>query len=89
MQWKRGRIARKILVCYPSYYKSTCLTANKFYTKCDHEPYSREGSDERQWLTTFLKKVIEVPQLVKDLAKMNENVFTTYLEVFHSLKIKY
>ena len=71
------------------------FTGNKFYTKCDHEPYSREGSDERQWLHmghpahNILKKVIEVPQLVKDLAKMNENVFTTYLEVFHSLKIKY
>ena len=36
-----------------------------------------------------LKKVLLAGQLVKDLKRMNENVFTTYLEVFHSLKIRY
>ena len=36
-----------------------------------------------------LKKIVTQKQLVADMEKMNEKVYTTYLEVFHSLKIRY
>ena len=36
-----------------------------------------------------LKKVIMHKVLMKDMEKMNKNIYTTYLEVFHSLKIQY
>jgi hypothetical protein len=71
------------------------FTGNTFYLTCDHEEYSRKEQDERQWLKmggkahSALKSVILKPQFTKDIAKMNESIFTTYLEVFHSLKIRY
>jgi len=36
-----------------------------------------------------LKKVVLNKILVKDVQKMNQHVFTTYVEVFHALKIRY
>ena len=36
-----------------------------------------------------LKKVVIDKVLIKDMEKMNKNINTTYLEVFHSLKIRY
>ena len=71
------------------------FVGNKFYTKCGHEPYSKDESDSRKWLKmgspahNTLKKVIQVKQLVKDIVYMSENVFTTEVEVFHALKIRY
>ena len=71
------------------------FTGNKFYKKCDHEPYSKKEGDNRKWLKLgspaheALKAVILDLKLVKDIGRMNENIFTTYLEVFHSLKIRY
>ena len=50
---------------------------------------------DREWLKfgapahEALKSVILNSQLVKDLEKLNENLFTTHLEVFHALKIRY
>ena len=63
------------------------FTGNKYYKKCDHKPYSREEEDERQWMHmgkpahNVLKSIIQVPQLVKDMGKMNENVYTTYRHI--------
>ena len=36
-----------------------------------------------------LKKILLQSQLVKDMVKMNENVSTSSLEIFHALKIRY
>ena len=36
-----------------------------------------------------LKKLIMDKVLMKDMEKMNKNIYTTYLEVFHELKIWY
>lgn len=71
------------------------FAGNKFYKKCKHDKYSREEADERCWLVmgspahNTLNSVIMLPQLIKDITKLNENIITTYLEVFHSLKIRY
>ena len=66
----------------------------KYYTKCEHGPYEQEEGS-RSWLKmdnpahAALKSVILNKILLQDLKKLNENVFTTYLEVFHALKIRY
>lgn len=68
---------------------------NKFYKKCEHDKYTEDEVRSRNWLQMgsppheALKKVLLQPQLVKDIKKMNLNIFTTYLEIFHSLKIRY
>ena len=66
-----------------------------YYKKCEHEDYSEEEMAQRKWLKfgspshEALKSVVMNSGLVKDVAKLNENLFTTHLEVFHALKIRY
>lgn len=68
---------------------------NQFYRKCDHPPLSNEALGRKEWLDmgsaahAKLIKVVTQPVLVKDLEQMTEQVNTTLLEVFHSLKIRY
>ena len=65
------------------------------HDKCEHEPYTSDESRRKTWLEydspshNALRSVILNKQLQKDLEKLNENIFTTYLEVFHALKIRY
>ena len=69
--------------------------SNALYLQCEHDKYSREETRARAWLDygtpahESLKKIVMNPVLVRDLKKMNHHVFTTYLEVFHALKIRY
>lgn len=66
-----------------------------YYKKCEHAPYTPEESKERNWIKPgsgahdVLLKVVKQARLVKDLHKLNKNVSTAGLEVFHSLKIRY
>ena len=66
-----------------------------YYKKCQHDPYSEEESKQKDWIKPdspahiALIKIIKQTQLMKDMAKMSENVSTAALEVFHSLKIRY
>ena len=68
---------------------------NRTYKKCEHKIYTKEESSKRNWLVfgspshEALKGVLLNKQLVKDLEKPEENLFTTHLEVFHALKIRY
>ena len=68
---------------------------NKYYHKCEHDPYTIEETKEREWLKMgsppheALKKVILQSELVKDMKKMSENASTSALEIFHALKIRY
>ena len=74
---------------------ASIVIGNTYYKACEHEQYTLEKMRECNWLTAdcpahkALKSVITNNQLVSDMKKMNENIFTTYLEVFHSLKIRY
>jgi len=71
------------------------FTGNRYYHRCDHPRYSKEEMKSRNWLKPgspgheTLKKVVLNKTLVKDMEKLNLNIYTTYLEVFHSLKIRY
>lgn len=71
------------------------LSGNKFYHSCAHKPYDQSVVRMKLWMKMGspphegLRKVIFQPQLVKDLEKMNKKIYTTYLEVFHSVKIRY
>ena len=66
-----------------------------YYTRCAHDRYTEEESLSRDWIKPgsptheALLKFLKQRQLVKDLAMLNENVSTSELEVFHSLKIRY
>ena len=59
-----------------------------YYKKCEHKDYSEEEMAQRKWLKfgspshEALKSVVMNSGLVKDVAKLNENVF-------HALKIRY
>ena len=65
------------------------------YDRCEHDPYNSETSKRKSWLNfdspphNALRTVVLNKQLQNDLEKLNENIFTTYLEVFHSLKKRY
>lgn len=65
------------------------------YTKCGHAPYTGEESKNIKWIKPgspahdVLLKILRQPQLVKDMHKMNANISTAGLEIFHSLKIRY
>ena len=53
---------------------------NKYYFKCEHEPYTNEEAKEREWVKMgsppheLLKKIVLQPQLVKDMRQMNKNI---------------
>ncbi|XP_066933447.1 uncharacterized protein [Clytia hemisphaerica] len=61
------------------------------YTKCPHE----NDTSQYEWMTAgslpheALQRIALHKTFQKDLEKLNLNVFTTHLEVFHSLKIRY
>jgi len=67
----------------------------KIYKRCSHSPYSTDETRRKAWLKMgsplhdVLKKVVLEKQLVKDFSKMNLQIYTTYLEVFHAVKIRY
>lgn len=69
--------------------------SNTTYLRCAHRRYTEDEVRKRVWLKIgspaheTLKKILLKPLMVKDLKKMNQHVFTTYLEVFHALKIRY
>ena len=69
--------------------------AGIYYKRCEHDPYSKEESEEKNWIKPgspvhhMLIKILSQAQLVKDMHKLNENISTAGLEVFHSLKIRY
>ena len=68
---------------------------NSFYKKCDHEKLTAQQKKLKEWLVMGseahekLIKIVTQPILVKDLEQMTEQVHTTLLEVFHSIKIRY
>ena len=63
----------------------------KYYTECP----THNETHEYDWLEVgstaheVLREIIMQPMFQKDLQKLNLNIFTTHLEVFHSLKIRY
>ena len=53
----------------------------------------QEEEEARDWLVpdspahkAIKKTILENKQLLKDMKKLNENLYTTHLEVFHALK---
>ena len=69
---------------------------NKYYKRCEHEKYTEEEERTRAWLIpdspahkAIKATILENKQLIKDIKKLNENLYTTHLEVFHALKIRY
>lgn len=68
---------------------------NKIYKKCEHPELTEDENNRKQWLVmgseahSKLVKVVTQPSLVKDMEKLTEQLHTTLLEVFHSLKIRY
>lgn len=67
-----------------------------YYTKCEHKPYTPLEAPQTDWLEPdspahmALKKVLlDDKRLHTDLWKLNENIYTSQLEVFHALKIRY
>ena len=57
--------------------------------------YRGEERKKRPWLPMSspshveLRTIISAKQLVNDMKKMNENVYTTYLQVYHSVRVRY
>ena len=66
-----------------------------YYMKCEHAPYTEDEFRNTNWikpgskLHTALIHIIKNKELVKDLFQTSENISTSGLEIFHSLKIKY
>lgn len=70
-------------------------TGNKHYQKCAHKQYTAAEVRVKLWLKpgspphTALKNIVMQGQLMRDMEKMTDKIYTTYLEVFHSIKIRY
>lgn len=68
---------------------------NTIYKECEHEKLSEEAKRKKQWLVMGssahdqLRKIIAQDGFVKDLEKVCDQISTTLLEVFHSVKIRY
>ena len=68
---------------------------NTFYKACAHYEITAAEKRKKEWLVMGspahekLLKIVTEPILVKDFEKMTEQVHTTLLEVFHSVKIRY
>ena len=68
---------------------------NRTFKKCGHEVLTQTEVRSKKWLKLGspphekLKKILLQRQLVTDLAKMNEGIYTTLLEIYHSVKIRY
>ena len=62
---------------------------------CAHGDLCTEEKSRKAWIKAGsiahnkLLTIITEPRLVQDMEKMTEQVHTTYLEVFHSVKIRY
>ena len=62
---------------------------------CAHGDLCTDEKSRKAWIKpgsmahSMLAKIITEPQLLEDMEKMTEQVHTTYLEVFHSVKIRY
>ena len=58
---------------------------------CTHSQYDKKEARTKKWMKPgspaceALKKVVMNKLLMKDMEKRNKNIYTTYLEVFHSL----
>ena len=89
-------LAERFLSCIHHCCNRHTFIGNKFYSKCDHDKYSKDEERTRKWIVPdspahlAIKQVLlGNKQLVRDLKQLNENIFTTHLEVFHALKIRY
>ena len=71
------------------------FTHNKFYKACEHAPLTAADKQKKEWLIMGslahekLIKIVTQPMLVADLEKLTNQVNTTLLEVFHSVKVRY
>ena len=65
------------------------------YTKCEHAQLSETEERKKKWMRKGtqcyekFKSIVLQKQVVADLSLMTELVYTTLLEVFHSVKIRY
>ncbi|XP_057308714.1 uncharacterized protein LOC130646995 [Hydractinia symbiolongicarpus] len=68
---------------------------NSIYKECEHQKLTDEDKRQKEWFQmgspahNVLIHIVTQKTLVKDLEQMNEQIHTTMLEVFHSLKIRY
>ena len=68
---------------------------NKFYKACDHAKLTAAEKQQKEWLVMGspahekLIKIVTQPVLVADIEKLTNQVNTTLLEVFHSVKVRY
>ena len=71
------------------------FTHNVYYKKCNHPDPTNDDKQHKEWFvmgSEAHKKLVDIimqPALVKDMEKLAIHVNTTYLEVFHALKIRY
>ena len=71
------------------------FAGNRYYYVCSHSQCDKKEARTKKWMKPCSpsykapKEVIMDKVLMKDMEKMNKNIYTTYLEVFHSLKIWY
>ncbi|XP_057300274.1 uncharacterized protein LOC130630704 [Hydractinia symbiolongicarpus] len=84
-------LEERFLPCMHHCVNRHAFPGNKFYKACEHGEIN-----DTAWLKfdspahKALKSVIfDDKNLLKDFMKLNENIFTTHLEVFHALKIRY
>ena len=70
-------------------------TANNYFHKCAHTPYTRAQSRKKKWLKSgspaheALKSVVFGKNLLRDLPRLTRFSHTGGLEVFHALFTKY
>lgn len=68
---------------------------NTVYKECEHDNLTEDIQRKKQWLQMSspahqeLCKIVLNDVLVKDLEKVCDQISTTLLEVFHSVKIRY
>ncbi|XP_047136733.2 uncharacterized protein LOC124813552 [Hydra vulgaris] len=67
----------------------------KYFKKCEHEPYSHQEEEERNWLDAssdsfkYLVKIVKNKSLKKTMKHLTEAVHTCAVEVFNNLLLKY
>ena len=71
------------------------FTHNIYYKRCEHPALTADEKREKEWLVMGsaahekLVKVVTERSLLVDMEKLTEQINTTLLEVFHSVKIRY
>lgn len=71
------------------------FVGNKNYLKCEHGELNDTDIRRKKWLKKGtqvyekFKSIVLQRQVVADLSHMTRLVYTTLLEVFHSVKIRY